>query len=78
MFRNISGIFFFLSFFILSGQNQKGNQVNYSLISNAQAQSLAVSGNTVFYGDPEIDIASHITVSNLQSQSLNVICEKNN
>ncbi|MAW21169.1 MAG: hypothetical protein CMD16_02090 [Flavobacteriales bacterium] len=41
------------------------------------AQSLVVTGDAVVYGDPSIDIASYLTVKNVSSQSLNVICEKN-
>tara|TARA_B100001758_G_scaffold185010_1_gene161721 strand:- start:581 stop:1273 length:693 start_codon:yes stop_codon:yes gene_type:complete len=41
------------------------------------AQSLVVTGDAVVYGDPLIDITSHLTVKNVSGQSLNVICEKN-
>ncbi|MDG2396030.1 MAG: M4 family metallopeptidase [Flavobacteriaceae bacterium] len=68
MFRNISGIFFFLSFFILSGQNQKGNQVNYSLISNAQAQSL---GLPTFIKPPPINNLSKSKQTNKTSRTQN-------
>ena len=41
------------------------------------AQSLAVSADTIAYGDPDVDIESHIKVRNLLDQSIDVVCEKN-
>jgi hypothetical protein len=41
------------------------------------AQSLVVTGDAIVYGDPTIEIISHLTVKNTTGQSLNVICEKN-
>jgi len=41
------------------------------------AQSLVVTGDAIVYGDPTIEIVSHLTVKNTTAQSLDVICEKN-
>ena len=41
------------------------------------AQSLAVSADTIAYGDADVDIESHIKVMNLLDQSIDVVCEKN-
>lgn len=41
------------------------------------AQSLLITGDTIVYGDPTIEIVSYLTVKNISAQSLNVICEKN-
>lgn len=41
------------------------------------AQSLMITGDTIVYGDPTVEIISHLTVKNISGQSLNVFCEKN-
>ena len=41
------------------------------------AQSLIITGDNVVYGDPAIEIISHLTLTNNSAQSLDVICEKN-
>ena len=41
------------------------------------AQSLLITGDTIVFGDPTVEIVSHLTVKNITAQSLNVICEKN-
>ena len=41
------------------------------------AQSLALGGDAIVFGDPDVDIASSIKVRNLQTQTLNIVCQKN-
>jgi hypothetical protein len=38
---------------------------------------LSISGDTIVYGDPTLEIVSYLTVTNNSSQSLDIICEKN-
>jgi hypothetical protein len=45
--------------------------------SYLNAQSLLITGDTIVYGDPTVEIVSYLTVKNISAQLLNVICEKN-
>ena len=48
-----------------------------SQIAFVSAQSLVVTGDNIFYGDAEVDIASYLTVKNTSEVDIDVICEKN-
>ena len=40
------------------------------------AQSLDVTGTSNVYGNPGLPLASHLTVKNITSDTLGVMCEK--
>ena len=48
-----------------------------SQIAFVSAQSIVVTGDSIFYGDAEVDIASYLTVKNTSAADIDVICEKN-
>ena len=47
-------------------------------ISFVAAQSLVVTGDTAFIGDPNIQLEHHLVVKNISGDSINVICQKTN
>ena len=47
-------------------------------ISFVTAQSLVVTGDTAFIGDPNIQLEHHLVVKNISVDSINVICQKTN
>ena len=47
-------------------------------ISFVTAQSLVVTGDTAFIGDPNIQLEHHLVVKNISGDSINVICQKTN
>ena len=47
-------------------------------ISFVTAQSLVITGDTMFVGDPNTEIAHHLDVKNISSNSLTIKCQKTN
>jgi len=47
-------------------------------ISFVGAQSLVVTGDTNFIGDPNTQITHHLDVKNISANSINVVCQKTN
>ena len=47
-------------------------------ISFVAAQSLEIKGDTIFFGDPNIQIEHHLDVTNISANSIDVVCQKTN
>ena len=47
-------------------------------IGFAAAQSIVITGDTMFTGDPNIQIEHHLDVKNVSGDSISVICQKTN
>ena len=47
-------------------------------ITFVAAQSLIITGDTVFVGDPNTQIEHHLDVKNVSGNTINVICQKTN